>query len=318
VANLQPVSNPSREVRLYYPTLNAIPNAISAVLSAIAQIPPSEQVQHVITLRDRAYQSHPYPCLGRFRFLDLDLSTHPLYTSYILPTLTSASIADDDAIYLDLGCCLGQDLRKLVYDGVSVSRLYGADLRPEFIDIGYGLWRDEDQFPRDHFITPADVFDTSSSNALQRLDGKVSILHVCAVFHLFELEEQFAVARRCLKLLKKPSDHRRALICGSHMGNVTAGYYDGLSRGQKFRHNEQSWKEMWEKVAGEPESKDQIKGIEVSSELHKVSRGNPSFDKVATFGPVQDDAGLDANQRRTRHIEQGFRWMVFSVWVDFA
>jgi len=320
MAGLRPSSNPL-EVQFYFPTLDVIPDTISAMLSTLAHVPQSDQIKHVITVRDRAYQSHPYPCLGRFRFLDLDLSSHPLYASYILPTLTSTSTADgDDAIFLDLGCCLGQDLRKLVYDGAPVSRLYGADLQPEFIDHGYELWRDEDKFPRDHFIAPADVFDTSS-NALQQLDGKVSILYVSAVFHLFKLEEQVAIARRCLKLLKKPRDPRqRALICGSQMANETAGEYNEppLGKNMKFRHTEQSWKDMWERVAGELEWKDQIKAIEAVSVLHKKSRGNANMDKVAGFTPVQDAAGLDAKQRQIGHVAQGFRWMVFSVWVDFS
>lgn len=34
----------------------------------------------------------------------------------------------DGARYLDVGCCLGQDIRKLVADGVPSAHLYGVEL----------------------------------------------------------------------------------------------------------------------------------------------------------------------------------------------
>jgi hypothetical protein len=38
--------------------------------------------------------------------------------------------------FLDLGCCLGQEIRKLVFDGAPSVNTYGSDLHGEFISVG--------------------------------------------------------------------------------------------------------------------------------------------------------------------------------------
>ena len=142
---------------------------------------------------------------------------------------------------------MGQDVRKLLFDGADPARVYGADLRPEFIDTGYEFFRDEATFPRsEHFIAPADVFDMSSESELsKKCDGRVGILHSTSVFHLFSWEEQARMARRCLQLLT--SNSGRVLICGSQVGNLKGGEYARRKGGgTRYRHNEESWKRFWE------------------------------------------------------------------------
>ena len=77
---------------------------------------------------------YPYPCLGRFRFLEIDLAKHPLYKSYVLPAM-QGKLADQTEvpIFLELGTCLGQDIRKLMYDGADPGRCFGTDILPAFI-----------------------------------------------------------------------------------------------------------------------------------------------------------------------------------------
>ena len=45
---------------------------------------------------------------------------------------------------LDIGNCFGHDIRKLVFDGVPGGNLAGVELRPEFIELGYELFRDRE------------------------------------------------------------------------------------------------------------------------------------------------------------------------------
>lgn len=52
---------------------------------------------------------------------------------------------------LDLGSCMGQDLRKLVYDGAPSQKLYASDVFPQYEGLSYELWRDKDSFPH-HFL----------------------------------------------------------------------------------------------------------------------------------------------------------------------
>jgi SAM-dependent methyltransferase len=180
-----------------------------------------------------------------FRFLDLSLTTTDVY-----PEVISRLKAGE--IFLDLGCCFGQELRQLAYDGAPTENLYGSDLRPEFIELGYKLFKDKDSF-KATFI-PSDVFD-DSSELLKQLAGKIDIIYTGSFFHLFHLEEQYAVARQVIKLLHtKPG----SLIIGRQVGNLESGTFQSpgyQGERQRFRHNEQSWKEFWEKIGEETGTK---------------------------------------------------------------
>lgn len=147
---------------MYEASITHIPSAFSSLLSQYAHIPPASQTPHVLSVRNRAYSSHPLPCLGHFRFMALDLSNHP-YSPSILTRLESPD--DSRELLLNFGCCIGQDIRQLLFDGAPVSKLYGSDLLPEFIETGYDLFCDLSTFPDSHFAAPADAFDQSPRNA---------------------------------------------------------------------------------------------------------------------------------------------------------
>ncbi|KAK0785878.1 hypothetical protein LTR38_012182 [Friedmanniomyces endolithicus] len=123
--------------------------------------------------------------------LELSESTKELLVEY-------SKIPEGTQVYLDLGCAFAQNLRRLVFDGVPSAQCYGADLRLEFLDLGYELFADRATL-ESKFIA-ADVFDEESG--LRELDGKVDIVDASSFFHLFTLAEQKKVARRVLGLLK--------------------------------------------------------------------------------------------------------------------
>lgn len=287
----------------FYKDLTHIPDPVSKILKEYSGIDEEEQKEHILKVRNRAYQSHPYPCLGRLRFLELDLSSYPLYESYVLPSLRAAN-TEKSTTFLDLGTCLGQDIRKLIYDGADPSKLYGSDIISDFIDSGYALFRDEAKIPRDHFICPADLFDTSEKNPLRKLYNKVDILHATAVFHLFSGEEQADVARQCLRLVK-PNPGSRSLILGGQAGNVKAQESVRQDGAKKFRHNGDSWRELWEQIRAEPEFRDKVKNVEVETQMEEWTRWKMT-------------QGENTNHRKQiGSMEDGFRWMVWQVWVQF-
>lgn len=347
--------------RLYQPTLRSIPKGISTLLASYSSIAEEAQKEHITRIRDQAYTKHPYPCLGRWRFLDLDLSIHPLYYTDILPALKPYSdpesepvseaaavklgivTKDQTWVFLDLGCCLGQDIRKLIFDGAEASRLRGADLRPEFIDLGYDLFGDRDRFPSSRFITPADVFDLSPSAPLAQLDGTVGILHVCAVFHLFDLAGQKALAHRVLRLLarnargigqqqEKSNDSTTALLVGAQTANVNPGEFERRpGDGQwKYRHNDASWRAFWEEAIAHEEWAPLIKNVQVGSLLEARTSGlgdlilstadntNNNNNTSTTTTTTINDANSNTSQRQIGLVEEGFRWMKWWVWVTFA
>ena len=61
--------------------------------------------------RDQAWRIAPYPCIGWWMFLQLYMSQNPVYGEVLYRLKKGERL-------LDLGCCFGQDIRKLVHDGV--------------------------------------------------------------------------------------------------------------------------------------------------------------------------------------------------------
>jgi SAM-dependent methyltransferase len=296
-------SLPAVKFKLYEAKLSSIPPNFSTLLSQYSKVPPDSQIKHVVSLRNRAYESHPYPCLGRFRFMDLDLSNHPLYQD-VLKQLKSS---DADELFLDFGCCIGQDIRKLLLDGAPASKVYGSDLLPAFIDTGYELFRDEATFPRSHFTAPADGFDASADNALAKFDGQVTVLHISAVFHLFGLEKQRPLARRVLQLLRHG---KKCLVLGAQTANVKAGEHARADGSLRWRHSGESWAELWEEAARE------FGGCRVEAHSKLSER---KINRAARSDPDQEGNGSVSQERSEAigYYEKGFRWMVFWTWVEF-
>jgi SAM-dependent methyltransferase len=176
-----------------------------------------------------------------FRFLDLSILSSPLYP-LILSRLQSGETL------LDLGCCFGQELRQLVHDGAPAGNLYGCDLRQDFMDIGYELFLDRSTLTCK--FVPADVFDDNSLLVTQ-LAGKINMIYTGSFFHLFDYARQVAAAKRCVQILKP---ERGSLLLGRQLGSETSGVLERpgyMGDVRRFRHNVQSWKEMWEKVSEE-------------------------------------------------------------------
>jgi len=131
-----------------------------------------------------------------------------------------------------------------VLDGVPSENTYGSDLRPEFIELGFDLFKDKGKI-KTTFL-PANVFDDDSP--LTQIYGQISIVYTGSFFHLFKYEEQFDVAKRVVQLLKPEPG---SLVVGRQIGNENFGEYNtpGYS-GEKgrFRHNPKTWTELWDEV----------------------------------------------------------------------
>ena len=158
-----------------------------------------------------------------------------------------------EQVFLDLGCAFAQDIRRLVADGVDSSKCYGSDLRLDFMELGYDLFRDRETL-QSKFIT-GDVFDDDSP--LKELDGKVDIVGASAFFHLFSLERQKVVARRVAKLMKP---QKGSLVVGIQVGNDVPGEVPTKSGGSRYQHNLESWRKLWDEVGEEMGVKFEVDG----------------------------------------------------------
>ncbi|KAF9446308.1 hypothetical protein P691DRAFT_708861 [Macrolepiota fuliginosa MF-IS2] len=218
--------------------------------------------QHIISVQAKAYELFPYPCIWHFTFAKLPISRLPYYEqALLLPTKHRG------ALFLDVGCCFGSDLRKIVFDGWPATRTIGSDVCPKFWEWGHDLYRTSPlTFPAG--FVPGDAFsldilshlepsysapltpkptELTSLTSLNPLQGHLSVIHASLFFHLFDEERQLDLARRIAGLL---SYRPGSMIFGGHYGRPEKGtrtevLADGFLHTQ-FWHSPESWRVLWE------------------------------------------------------------------------
>ncbi|GAB7366189.1 hypothetical protein MBLNU230_g7749t1 [Neophaeotheca triangularis] len=224
--------------RWYDMELRDIPAPTRDLLESYSKIAPGEVNDHVVAVREKAWAIFPYPCIGQWRFLELSLGHHDLYPEVLQRMKTG------NETLLDLGCCFGQDIRRLVADGVDSANCYGCDLQQPFMELGYDLFRDRNWL-KSSFIE-ADIFDEASR--LSTLDGKVDIVVASSFFHLFGYEQQKMVAHRVARLLRQESN---SLLVGRMVGAEHPHETERQGGGLMYRHNVDSWRRLWDEVGEE-------------------------------------------------------------------
>ena len=147
---------------------------------------------------------------------------------------------NEGATVIDFGCCLGQDVRQLVYDGVPVEQIRGYELDPFFIEQGYELFRDGKIMNEKKIFSAGDIFDDEFLARIEPAD----YLYAGSFIHLFNAETQNEVCRRLSRLCKRA-------IAGRQMGALIAEERTGSSRptrNKRMVHSPESFARMWEKV----------------------------------------------------------------------
>lgn len=151
-------------------------------------------------------------------FLDFSIGLSPQYPTVLKHLKTG------NANLLDLGCCLAQDLRKLVHDGVPSTSLSGSELEAGFIDLGYDLFRDRDALQAKFSVN--DFFDETTQNEVLQ-EGAFDYIYAASFFHLFGWEEQVQAFSRAVRLLKPT-----LLFCLKFFQCGTSKYVNGGVVGQ--------------------------------------------------------------------------------------
>ena len=173
----------------------------------------------------------------------MGLSLHPSYASLVAHLLSSPPTTK----FLDLGTCLGQDLRKLNFDGVSPDILYGSDVFPQYERVGHDLFRDESAF-RDHFL-PADIFDDAADGPLVRTQGTWDVVSIVMFLHIWDWDTQVRACKRIVKLLSRKVG---SLVIGAQTGSTEPGEQalkpPFVAEGEKrsvYRQSAETFEKMW-------------------------------------------------------------------------
>ncbi|KAI0935866.1 hypothetical protein AcV5_004166 [Taiwanofungus camphoratus] len=219
--------------------------------------------QHIMRVQADAYQVHPYNCIRRFNFTRLKISRLPAYSHLLKLGKERAG-----AIFLDIGCCFGNDARKAVADGYPVQNVVASDLHPEFWALGHTLFNSTpetfpvpfiagDAFDPAHLPPtppfsappPAPLPAPAPLTSLVPLLGHVSAIHASAFFHLFDEPRQAQLARALAGLLAPAPG---SLIFGSHGGRAQKGRRAAAEAESSWRtepmfcHSPESWAALWD------------------------------------------------------------------------
>ena len=194
--------------------------------------------------RDRAWQIRPYPCIGQWGFVTPKLPRCPGYGTILQRVKAEASL-------LDLGCCLGQDLRALAADGAPTTRLYGCDITSDFWELGYELFRDRHKFHATFYQESIFGFtkpEEQRSPLFRELQGAVDVVYMGSVLHLWNWEDQLTALAAIIHLTRKGSMVLGCLIGKTGGKEVVSAWKD--TKNTRFMHNEETMHSIW-REAGE-------------------------------------------------------------------
>ncbi|KAI0358976.1 hypothetical protein OH77DRAFT_1420491 [Trametes cingulata] len=255
---------PERQPRPLDESLYSIDDEAFEFMKALTGIEDPEGLKkHILAVQAEAYAVRPYNCIRRFSFINLKLGRLPAYQQ-----LLSLGTGREGAIFLDIGCCFGNDVRKVVYDGYPAGNCVASDLHPEFWELGHKLFKSTPETFPVPFI-PGDAFDPKhletvppfysppttpvphlpTLTSLNPLHGHVSAIHASAFFHLFTEEQQARLARSLAGLL---SPQPGSMILGSHVGRqekglrFESGQPSSIRTAPMFCHSPESWRELWD------------------------------------------------------------------------
>jgi SAM-dependent methyltransferase len=187
--------------------------------------------KNVYEFLETATKVHPYPCLYRWGFAKPGIHKHPAWNQ----------IASTNPKLLDVGCCMGTDLRMLIYLGIEKSRLTGVELLSEFIQLGYEFFRDGNDPAMQSMFLTADFLDPNFETSLvggQLIAEHFDAIYTGSVIHLFDQAGIIRLLQNIKRCLRKGG-----VFFGRTTGLPTPGIIEYSSK-QVYLHNADSLRDL--------------------------------------------------------------------------
>ncbi|KAI8640544.1 S-adenosyl-L-methionine-dependent methyltransferase [Parasitella parasitica] len=176
-----------------------------------------------------------YRCIQRFKFLFSRIHERFFYMDLIKLGQT-LDLQGEKPYFLDIGCCTGTDLRKLILDGYPKDYLIGMDIEQCYINCGYELFKDNSKTCPIKFIVD-DLFTFEKTHVLC---NTISIVHAGSVLHLFDLDQIKRFIHKATWLLKPGG-----ILAGGHVcADRSTQYYRQATKSMKYYVSEDQFKQM--------------------------------------------------------------------------
>ena len=148
---------------------------------------------------------------------------------------------------LDVGSGLGQDVRKLRFDGVHPERIYSMELEQGLIDAGFDLFMDRGLRQENFLVGNILADDCGQWLKSIGIDDGFDIVHVGALFHLFDWDDQVIIAKNLATITRDTVD---PVIFGWQFAARRAGlvFVGPNKEGRIYGHNDESIRRLWDSV----------------------------------------------------------------------
>ncbi|KAE9980585.1 hypothetical protein BLS_004131 [Venturia inaequalis] len=232
----------------FYETLEKLNPEARKFLNDYIGLPEAEHLAHVLKVRDQAWKVCPYSCVGTFGFTSPSIQVQPYYPSLL------TRIKNGDR-FLDLGCGLGQNVRKIVHDLGPSPSVFGSDLSQDLIDCGYDYFLDKSSLEPQFFT--GDLLSGKDPN-FGKMKGTFDIIFATCLYHLWSWDVQLKASIATVNLLKPEAG---AVVFGWQVGASPAKEITrnlGKTRAEHttmFRHDEASLRKLWDLVGEETQTR---------------------------------------------------------------
>ena len=171
-----------------------------------------------------------------------------------------------------------------MFDGAPSESTVGLDLSSELIELGYELFRDQDQLCTE-FIIEDFVRDTPK---LDRLKTKISFVNCGFFLHLWDWDGQVDAAKRIVDFVVK---EKGTVITGVSAGSDVPGVWvDNPHRGRPmYLHDNQTFALLWRQIGRETSTKWMV---------HSALEAAEGFDQLK-----QDDVPLKLQSWAVEYVE---------------